>query len=153
MAGADTEPMDRGPGDVLARDVAAPERELRHELRHADLPAVAEVRRLLRDRLSQWKVPDLIDTAELLASEVVTNALVHTDRGAELTARLTEGGCQRLRVEVRDYVARRPKVRRATDHAAHGRGLLLVQALADRWGVRAQEVGKVVWFELTQKAS
>lgn len=123
-------------------------RELRHRLRHSDLPEVAEVRRLLREHLQTWGAPGLADTAELLTSELVTNALVHTDRGAELTATLTGGPVRRLRVEVYDFVTRHPKMRKASDHAASGRGLLLVQALADTWGVRPHGVGKIVWFEL-----
>ncbi|MDF3289961.1 MULTISPECIES: ATP-binding protein [Streptomyces] len=123
-------------------------RELRRQLRRADLPAVGEVRALLRDQLRRWEVPGLVDTAELLTSELVTNALVHTDQGAVFTARLTGGAEGRLRVEVRDFSARRPKPRQATDHTPSGRGLLLVKELADAWGVRVQRLGKTVWFEL-----
>lgn len=84
--------------------------------------------------------------AELLTSELVTNALVHTDRDAILTATVRPGG---LRVEVRDFVGRRPKLCGPNaDDSTHGRGLMLVQSLADAWGVRVHGVGKVVWFEL-----
>lgn len=120
----------------------------------ADLPAVAETRRLLRDHLRRWGVPALADTAELLTSELVTNALQHTAGGAVLTATLSEG-CPRLRVEVHDSLARRPRFRTTEtggDYATSGRGLMLVQALADAWGVRAGDGGKVVWFELTGEA-
>jgi anti-sigma regulatory factor (Ser/Thr protein kinase) len=122
--------------------------QLRHHLRPADLPAVAEVRRVLRDQLLRWGVPGLSDTAELLTSEIVTNALVHTDHGAVLTATFTGGAARRLRVEVQDFVAHRPKVRHPSDQSPSGRGLLLVEALADTWGVRPQKAGKTVWFEL-----
>ncbi|MCQ4083117.1 ATP-binding protein [Streptomyces sp. RB6PN25] len=140
---------DRGPHTTTTEATAGPSgRELRHRLRRADLPAVAEVRRLLRDQLHSWGASGLADTAELLTSELVTNALVHTDRGAELTATLSGGPVHRLRVEVYDFVTRHPKMRKASDQAASGRGLLLVQALADAWGVRPHGVGKIVWFEL-----
>lgn len=109
---------------------------------------MAETRRLLRDNLRQWGVPALADTAELLTTELVTNALRHTGGGAELTATLSPGPRNRLRIEVSDAVARRPAVRVAHEQATSGRGLLLVQALSDAWGVQPRGAGKVVWFEL-----
>ncbi|MDI5964222.1 ATP-binding protein [Streptomyces sp. SL13] len=144
--------MDRRPEARPVRGAAETTvtRELRRRLRHADLSAVAEARGLLRRRLADWGVPDLRDTAELLLSEVVTNALVHTGGGALLTATLlTQGQRTRLRVEVQDDAPHRPYPRPASDDASGGRGLLIVRALADAWGVRPQPVGKSVWFELT----
>jgi anti-sigma regulatory factor (Ser/Thr protein kinase) len=89
--------------------------------------------------------------AELLTSELVTNALVHTDDEAILTATVGPRG---LRVEVRDFVARRPRLRvPAADDGTNGRGLLLVQSLAAAWGVRPHAVGKSVWFELDADAA
>ncbi|MDJ0340737.1 ATP-binding protein [Streptomyces sp. H10-C2] len=124
-------------------------RELRHSLRHADFSAIAESRRLLREQLRHWGVPGLADIAELLASELVTNALQHTDSGAVLTATLTGGPVHRLRIEVHDHATRHPRLRApGGENATSGRGLLLVQALADSWGVRSMGAGKVVWFEL-----
>lgn len=109
---------------------------------------MAETRRLLRDNLRRWGVPALADTAELLTTELVTNALQHTEGGAELTATLSAGPRNLLRIEVSDGLARRPVAAVAGEHATSGRGLLLVQALSDAWGVRPQDGGKVVWFEL-----
>ncbi len=90
--------------------------------------------------------------AELLASELVTNALVHTDDGAVVTATVD---ADTLRVEVRDFVAGLPVEEAVTanhvataDHRTHGRGLILVQSLADAWGIRTHGIGKVVWFEM-----
>ncbi|MEU3351032.1 ATP-binding protein [Streptomyces sp. NPDC037389] len=140
-------------------------------LRGKDLAAVHDVRAGLRALLARWGAPGRADTAELLVSELVTNALVHTDGGAVVTARLTGGPAAsvkgRLRVEVRDFLARHPTLRAPAigpqgrkgerggageadvDTAAtSGRGLLLVHALADGWGVRTHGVGKSVWFEL-----
>lgn len=120
--------------------------QLRRRLKRCDLRAVAEVRGALRDLLRHWGLPGRAETAELLASELVTNALVHTDRDAFVTATV---GPRRLRVEVRDRVARGPRVRAPRESEdVNGRGLVLVQSLADTWGVRAQSAGKVVWFEL-----
>lgn len=149
MTGAETEPMESCPGTHPA-DAAAPDAtaELRRPLRHADLRAVAETRALLRRRLAEWGVPGLRDTAELLLSELVTNALVHTTGGALLTVTLTRGTRARLRVEVRDEAPHRPSPRPAPDDASGGRGLLIVRALADEWGMCPLAAGKAVWFEL-----
>ncbi|MBO4260682.1 ATP-binding protein, partial [Streptomyces griseorubiginosus] len=120
--------------------------QLRQRLGRGDLKAVPEARRALRELLRQWGRPGRSDVAELLTSELVTNALVHTDDDAVLTAVVGPRG---LRVEVRDFVARRPRPCPAnTGDGTHGRGLVLVQSLADAWGVRAHGVGKAVWFEL-----
>ncbi|MGP4047606.1 ATP-binding protein [Streptomyces sp. 2A115] len=120
--------------------------QLRRRLARSDLRAVPEVRKALRDLLTHWGRPGRSEIAELLTSELVTNALIHTDRDAMLTATVGPRG---LRVEVRDFVGRRPRLRVPNaDDGTHGRGLVLVQSLADAWGVRAHGVGKVVWFEL-----
>lgn len=127
-----------------------PEDKLRRRLGCADLTAVSEVRCALRELLRHWRgkpdTPDTADVAELLASELVTNALVHTDHGAVVTATVEAAT---LRVEVRDFVAGLPTPRVPTaDLGTNGRGLVLVQSLADAWGVRTHGVGKAVWFEL-----
>ncbi len=120
--------------------------QLRRRLGRADLRAVPEARRALRELLRHWGKPGKSEIAELLTSELVTNALIHTDHDAVLTATVSPHG---LRVEVRDFVGRRPRLRVPNaDDGTHGRGLVLVQSLADAWGVRAHGVGKAVWFEL-----
>ncbi|MGW0605254.1 ATP-binding protein [Streptomyces sp. NPDC002640] len=131
---------------------------LRQRLRRADLGAVPRARRALRE-LMRCEVPgrpldgEVLETAELLTTELVTNALVHTGRGAVLKVTVTG---RRLRVEVRDFVRHRPSClsgdRVADDDATGGRGLLLVATLADAWGVRGHALGKSVWFELTYGA-
>ncbi|MFF5455411.1 ATP-binding protein [Streptomyces sp. NPDC012950] len=112
----------------------------------ADLTAVPEVRHALRELLRKWGGPGASAVAELLTSELVTNALVHTDHGAVVTATVVP---EQLRVEVRDFVPGldAPHALPADDRT-NGRGLVLVQALADSWGVEDQGAGKVVWFEL-----
>lgn len=155
MTGADTEPMDRRPGSHPLPGAAGPAMTvgLRRRLRHADLRAVAETRALLRRRLTEWGVPGLSDTAELLLSELVTNALVHTDGGARLAVTLTRGPRTRLRVEVRDDAPYRPRPLPASDDASGGRGLFIVRALADDWGVSPLALGKAVWFALDAPAA
>ena len=124
-------------------------------MRRADLPAVAETRCILRDSLQHWGVPELVDTTELLATELLTNALKHTRGGAVLTATLLPGPEHRLRIEVEDSLAWRPLPRPALpadEQGTSGRGLFLVEALAEAWGVRAGPSGKAVWFELVARA-
>ncbi|MCP2312530.1 MULTISPECIES: ATP-binding protein [Kitasatospora] len=121
-------------------------RRLHAALDPADLVAVGAIRHRLRAALDRWGVPELADTAELLASELVTNALVHTGHGAVFDAVLTAE--QRLRIEVHDGTTRLPGRRHPSESATSGRGLLLVEALADDWGVQLRGDGKVTWFEL-----
>lgn len=85
---------------------------LERKVRHADLRAVGEVRRELRQLLSRWTAGggDIAEVATLLTSELVTNALLHADGGAVVTARVGD----RLRVEVRDCASGRPEVRAAS---------------------------------------
>ncbi|PYC71471.1 hypothetical protein C7C46_26795 [Streptomyces tateyamensis] len=125
--------------------------QLRRRIGQADLARVAELRGELRDALRRWGVAELIDTAELLASELVTNAIRHTDRDAMFTARLyrEDGREPRLRIEVEDESDLWPKRRTPGEQASSGRGLMLVEALADAWGVEPRGSGKRMWFELT----
>ncbi|MER8188035.1 ATP-binding protein [Kitasatospora sp. NPDC094015] len=134
------------PGDPAHDDERTVHHRLHAAFAPADLGAVGAVRHRLRAALSRWGVPELADTAELLTSELVTNALVHTGKGAVLDAVLTAE--QRLRIEVLDGTTRLPGRRPPTEWATSGRGLLLVEALADDWGVQLRGDGKVTWFEL-----
>jgi hypothetical protein len=144
MVGASSAQTAEEQADGFTERHSAP--QLRRRLGRADLKAVPETRRALRELLRHWGRPGTSQVAELLASELLTNALVHTDDDAVLTATVSPRG---LRVEVRDFVARRPRPRGpADDDDTGGRGLVLVQSLADAWGVCAHGVGKSVWFEL-----
>lgn len=134
-------------GDM--KEQAAP--QLRQRLGRADLRAVPEARRALRKLLRHWGEPGQSEVAELLTSELVTNALVHTEDGAVLTATVRP---RALRVEVRDFVGRPPRPRGPQpEEGTNGRGLVLVESLADDWGVRPCTVGKSVWFELGAEAA
>ncbi|MEV7084696.1 ATP-binding protein [Streptomyces sp. NPDC093085] len=127
---------------------------LRLRVAGADMAAVPEARHALREMLVHWREGDSAAVAELLMSELVTNALVHTETGAVVTATVADS---RLRVEVRDFVsapvAPPEPPRPVPDDATHGRGLALVRSLADDWGIRARPLGKVVWFELKCEAA
>ncbi|MEV3933093.1 MULTISPECIES: ATP-binding protein [unclassified Streptomyces] len=131
----------------MTKRQGSPPTRLHRRLGHADLSGVGEIRAALRDFLRTRRRPEETEVAELLLSEPVTNALIHTRSGAVVTVTSLPA---RLRVEVRDFVTGQepaPYVPNADD-GTHGRGLLLVQSLADSWGVTAQVLGKVVWFEL-----
>jgi anti-sigma regulatory factor (Ser/Thr protein kinase) len=88
---------------------------------------------------------ELIDTAVLLTSEVVTNAVEYAGRELSLRVRCDDDV---LRVEVVDAVANLPRVIDVVDDAIGGRGMHLVDTLATRWSTSCVDGGKVVWFEL-----
>ncbi|MFD3667201.1 ATP-binding protein [Streptomyces sp. NPDC058672] len=83
---------------------------------------------------------------ELMAGELIANAVVHT--GAPFVVCVRRAG-ERLRVEVTDVGVVAPSTTAAGEDAETGRGLFLVEALADAWGVAPDRAGKTVWFEKT----
>jgi anti-sigma regulatory factor (Ser/Thr protein kinase) len=95
--------------------------------------------------LDAFALRGIDDTAELLTSEIVTNAVVHAHSGVRVSVEGVDGG---VRISIADSDPLVPAVRRPVDEAEHGRGLHLVETLADRWGVEPGETGKSVWFEL-----
>ncbi|MET8700569.1 SpoIIE family protein phosphatase [Kitasatospora sp. NPDC004723] len=109
-----------------------------------DHAMVAHSRRFTRETLTDWGLSALADCAELLTSELITNALVHA--GSPTQLRLF---CNRtLTVEVADRDITTPRIGRAHEEDEGGRGIHLVNELAHRWGSRRTPEGKVVWFEL-----
>ncbi|MGP2442687.1 SpoIIE family protein phosphatase [Streptomyces sp. JW3] len=102
-------------------------------------------RHFVHRHLRSWRLDALADTALLLASELLTNAVCHA-RGP-LTLRIWRSARQ-LGVEVTDRTAPRPQARPADPAEENGRGLLLVGTLADAWGTRPTATGKTVWFTL-----
>lgn len=87
------------------------------------------------------------DEIELAADEMITNALMHTDGGAIVTIRVLSGVERRLRVEVEDRSSALPRRRDAGESGVSGRGLMLVDRLAEAWGVESRGSGKCVWCE------
>ncbi|MFJ9176811.1 SpoIIE family protein phosphatase [Streptomyces sp. NPDC102360] len=116
----------------------------------AEPERIAAARQQLRELLHDWADTDQMDSAVLLVSEMVTNVLVHTDGDALLVAEMTRHGSEprRLRVEVADASDDLPHKRRPGELASSGRGLVLMELLADRWGVDPRGEGKSIWFEL-----
>lgn len=106
--------------------------------------SVARARELARDQLTDWGLQELVDTTELLVSELVTNALRHGH--GEIRLRLLLD--RTLVCEVWDADLAQPRRRRARDTDEGGRGLQLVGLLSEGWGSRRTPRGKTVWFEL-----
>ncbi|MFF8417912.1 SpoIIE family protein phosphatase [Streptomyces sp. NPDC015680] len=115
----------------------------------AEPERIAAARQQLRDLLHDWADPEQVDAAVLMISEMATNVLVHTDGDALMLAQATgEHGERRLRVEVSDGSDELPHRRRPGEMASSGRGLVLMEMLADAWGVDPRGAGKSIWFEL-----
>lgn len=113
--------------------------------------SVRRARRYVADRVIALGFGDLRSSAELLTSEIVTNALVHAHSGITVTVGEASG---RLRVEVTDSLdLPLPPVPDSPDpETTHGRGLWLVDTIASKWGVESSGTGKLVWFELSPEA-
>ncbi|WP_203187368.1 SpoIIE family protein phosphatase [Streptomyces pratensis] len=109
-----------------------------------ELRSVARARELARTQLTAWDLDDLVDTTELLVSELVTNALRYGE--GEIRLRLLRD--RTLVCEVWDAGLVQPRRRRARDTDEGGRGLQLVGLLSAAWGSRRTPRGKTVWFEL-----
>jgi anti-sigma regulatory factor (Ser/Thr protein kinase) len=109
--------------------------------------SVGAARRFVRDVLMSRQVADgVVDTVELLTSEVVTNAIIHGRSGPQLAVEI--GECA-VRVAVRDLSPKLPvrHVGRLDD--VSGRGVVIVEELASAWGVEQEGNGsKQVWFEV-----
>jgi anti-sigma regulatory factor (Ser/Thr protein kinase) len=115
------------------------------------LPAAAPAARLARQAtcqvLASWQLAHLTESAVLLVSELVSNVVRHARTTSEMILRLeTAGTC--LRIEVQDGGLRWPRPRTPAGLDGSGFGLVLVDTLADKWGVRHTPQGKVVWAEL-----
>ncbi|MFG2123148.1 ATP-binding protein [Streptomyces sp. NPDC048710] len=130
-------PLDAPRGRATAWDASWP---LRREL-----TSVREARRLVTAQLGDWAVDSLADTAKLLVSELVTNALRHTRGPLRLNLRLRDS---RLLCEVEDTESAGPVRNVADPDAEGGRGIELLELLADAWGSVRTATGKITWFEL-----
>jgi anti-sigma regulatory factor (Ser/Thr protein kinase) len=114
--------------------------------------SAAAARRFVRDVLNRWQAGDSEASVLLCTDELVTNAIVHVCSDIEVVVRLDR---RVLRVEVHDRSARPPLRRPVAADADTGRGLHLVDALSNRWGVDSRVDGwaKSVWFEVQSPAA
>ncbi|MDQ0597269.1 PAS domain S-box-containing protein [Streptomyces canus] len=120
---------------------------LQQHVASGDPEALSEARHMIRAAVRGWGARDRADEIELVADELVTNALMHTEGSAIVTLRVLAGSDRRLRVEVEDSSSALPRRREAGESGVSGRGLLLVDLLTDVWGVEARGGGKCVWCE------
>jgi anti-sigma regulatory factor (Ser/Thr protein kinase) len=107
--------------------------------------SVPAARRFVREVL-RGLPREVVDAAELMTSELTTNSVRHAHSGFELAVRL-QG---RIRIEVRDCGAGRPTRLSPTPQDPSGRGLRIVETMADAWGFCPSPSGKTVWFTLAR---
>ncbi|MEV6117484.1 SpoIIE family protein phosphatase [Streptomyces sp. NPDC052109] len=143
------------PRDDIALLVARTCRLGPEEVAEWDVPrdpaAVAPVRAACARRLTEWGLEEAAFTAELILSELITNAVRHG--GEPIAVRLLRTvpigspGPGTLIIEVSDGSSTSPRLRRAKVTDEGGRGLFLVARFAERWGTRYTPTGKVIWAE------
>ncbi|WAZ25574.1 SpoIIE family protein phosphatase [Streptomyces cinnabarinus] len=146
---------ERGGDDDVAllllrrRGVASPQTggRLQQHVAPGDPEALTQARHMIRAAVRAWGSGERADEIELVADELITNALMHTEGSAIVTLRVLTGADVRLRVEVEDSSSALPRRREAGADGVSGRGLLLVELLTDVWGVEARGTGKCVWCE------
>ncbi|WP_250399216.1 SpoIIE family protein phosphatase [Streptomyces cellostaticus] len=137
------------PPDDVAFLVARPRPIAAENVATLSLPfepaSVGRARKLTGDRLAQWRLDELSFSAELIVSELVTNAVRHAQPPISLRLIRTES---KLICAVSDHSSTSPHLRRARLGDEGGRGLFLVAQFGLRWGTRSTENGKVIWAEL-----
>ncbi|MEV0487897.1 PAS domain S-box protein [Streptomyces sp. NPDC050508] len=129
---------------LLAQFPAAPLATATTEL-PAVASAVSEGRSFAVKTLTEWDCAHRADDARLLVSEVLTNAVQHAEGPLVLHLRRTD---TELAIEISDQSPHLPQPRPAAEDDESGRGLILVDTLADSWGVRPTDQGKTTWFTL-----
>lgn len=128
---------------LLARTHALSSDQVAEWELEADLSLVAHARELVVGQLSSWQLDELSFVTELIASELVTNAIRYA--GGPVRLRLIRDRV--LVCEVSDPSSTQPRLRRARDTDEGGRGLFLVAQLTERWGCRFTRTGKTIWTE------
>ncbi|MGP4051562.1 ATP-binding protein [Streptomyces sp. 2A115] len=115
----------------------------------AEPEEVAALRRIMRLHLGIWGLHEVTDEAQLCVSELVSNVITHVGLGTPTTLAVSVRDT-RLRIEVHDPDTRAlPTLLDAGSDSEGGRGMALVDAIADRWGVQLRADRKVTWCELT----
>jgi anti-sigma regulatory factor (Ser/Thr protein kinase) len=116
-----------------------------------DLPpipaSIPVARHVVLELLRVWAAPHDRDDAALVVTELVANVIDHVQGEANLTLELTLADSW-LRISVADGSSVRPVAQELSQDRPRGRGLQLVEAVVDRWGVEDHRGGKRIWFEL-----
>ncbi|WP_418955634.1 ATP-binding protein [Streptomyces tritici] len=117
---------------------------------------IGQVRRIVSAHLRYWHLDALIDHAALGLTELLTNVHRHAQPDKKCTVEV-ELLMDRLTVSVQDHDPRLPSDTAGADsgdgeasdpYATSGRGLAIVEAVSESWGVRPKGTGKVIWFTL-----
>ncbi|WP_178380129.1 ATP-binding protein [Cryptosporangium aurantiacum] len=120
----------------IKRDIVVP----------ADPSASAAARRFLQQTAADWDLsPDLTEVAQLVVSELVSNAVEHAGTPSTVVLELTDTG---LRISVRDGSTVQPVARPLDMVSFRGRGLPLIDRVSERWGIADHPDGKTVWAAL-----
>ncbi|MEU8701042.1 SpoIIE family protein phosphatase [Streptomyces sp. NPDC048680] len=136
---------------VLRRspDPGSPRAPRLHQYIHqADPEGLSDARTIVRQALTDWNMAELADDAELVTGELLVNVLLHTEGGAVLTLEVLPEPVRRVRLSVQDRSSVWPRRRTPGETATSGRGLLLLDAVATRWGIEPRGEGKAVWCEI-----
>ena len=120
----------------------------RHLTLTATARAVGLARQATHEALASWRMAHIEDTAVLLVSELVTNTVRHAHTGGSALVLRLEAAGPWLRIEVHDADPSWPEPRTPDRLDGSGFGFVLIEALADTWGVREATIGKAVWVEL-----
>lgn len=125
--------------------------EQRHRVAVVEVPVdyamIREARASVVELLRRWNLPHLVDQAQLVVSELVTNALEHAQSPCEVTVLRSSHG---VRIEVRDEGPGAPDPQPPSDDRERGRGLRIIAALSSAWGIDSDPTSKVVWAELAE---
>lgn len=106
---------------------------------------VSEARRFVADRLSEWQVASAVDSAVLVVSELSTNAVIHAQ--TSFSVHVSWNG-EVVLVQVTDGSSLEPAINRTDNGTQGGRGLVVVDAVAEQWGSIPLPDGKTVWATL-----
>ncbi|MFB9321526.1 ATP-binding protein [Cryptosporangium minutisporangium] len=124
----------------VTRDVSVP----------ADPSASATARRFLQQAAADWELsPDLTEIAQLVVSELVSNAVEHAGTTSTVALELTD---ERLKISVRDGSTTQPVPRPLDMVSFRGRGLPLIDRVSQQWGIIDHQDGKTVWAALSTEA-
>jgi len=134
---------------LLVRTKALPPSDTARWSLATDESVVARARSLVSGQLSSWGMDEFVFTAEIVASELVTNAIRHASGAIEMSLLHGDGV---VVCEVSDESNTQPRMRRARSTDENGRGLFIIAQVAKRWGSRYGRNGKTIWVELVKPA-